>query len=132
MSGKLVKGGGGTDETAGSTITCTSSAMIAVQAMFLEVPTTRAEPFLSSFAPLPLVLNVIVLSSWNSTVDPVPTVTVTPGVTLMKEPSLAAIEFLSAPVSSNSSTPTSTVIESMLVQMKSVCRLLALITPTAL
>ena len=105
--------------------------MSAVHAMLLDVATIRPEPFLSRSAPLPLALSAIVLSSCSTMVEPVPMVTVVPGATLRKAPLSAAIELRSAPVSSNTSTPMSTAIESRLVQMTSVCRLLALITPTA-
>src|SRR5438876_3109205 len=91
--------------------------------------TTRPEPLRRLFVPLPAVLSVSVWFSCSAATAPVPTVTVTPGATSRNAPSPAAIEFRSAPVSSNTSSPTSSAAGARFVQMTTVSTLLSLIAP---
>src|SRR3989454_769551 len=78
---------------------------------------------------VPAVFSVIVLSSCSAATAPVPTVTVTPGATSRNAPSPVATEFRSAPVSSNTSSPTSSGAGARFVQMTTVSTLLSLIAP---
>src|SRR3989454_9172755 len=116
-------------ETAGSSMVCRRSTARAMQLSGAPLATTRPEPLRRLFVPLPAVLSVSVWFSCSAATGPVPTVTVTPGATLRNAPSPAAIEFRSAPVSSNTSSPTSSGAGARFVQMTTVSTLLSLIAP---